>query len=148
MHFHIILASALLVAVLAACAPGATPTAVTPTRSPATSPTAVKPSAGATVSGTPASSAATGVATTAGSGAVAGDANAGRAVFETNCNSCHPAGRAGVGPALSGVIGRLGEDGTRSVIRNGRPGTAMPGFPSSRITDQQLTDMMAYLKSL
>jgi len=47
---------------------------------------------------------------TAGSGpaASAGDAGAGRSVFQSNCGICHSvgAGKNGVGPTLSGIVGR------------------------------------------
>jgi cytochrome c2 len=43
-----------------------------------------------------------------GPAALAGDAGAGRSVFQSNCSICHAvsAGKNGVGPTLSGIVGR------------------------------------------
>jgi cytochrome c len=43
-----------------------------------------------------------------GAAALAGDAGAGRAVFQTSCSICHSvrAGQNGVGPTLFGLVGR------------------------------------------
>jgi cytochrome c2 len=43
-----------------------------------------------------------------GPAALAGDAGAGRSVFQSTCSICHAvgAGKNGVGPTLSGIVGR------------------------------------------
>jgi cytochrome c len=41
-----------------------------------------------------------------GPAALAGDPGAGRSVFQSNCGICHSVSKNGVGPSLSGVVGR------------------------------------------
>lgn len=76
------------------------------------------------------------------SGKSGGNAEAGKAVFATNCNVCHPNGGAAVGPALKGKEA----DAIKKQVRNG--GAQMPPFPASKISDQQLEDIIAYIKTL
>ncbi|TAK36860.1 MAG: cytochrome c [Chloroflexota bacterium] len=70
----------------------------------------------------------------------AGSAAAGQTAFAANCGACHPNGGAGVGPAAKGVPVNT----ITQVVRQGRG--AMPAFPASRLSDQQLADIVAYLK--
>ncbi len=71
-----------------------------------------------------------------------GDATAGKAIFGTMCNACHPGGGAGVGPSVKGV-----KEGTFvQAVRQGRG--AMPSFSTSRLSDSDLASMYAYVKSL
>jgi mono/diheme cytochrome c family protein len=79
----------------------------------------------------------------------AGDASAGAATFQTQCNTCHPSARAGIGPALYGAAfaARYPDDAALSaVVRNGRGG--MPAFATTRLSDQDLENVVAYLRSL
>jgi mono/diheme cytochrome c family protein len=69
---------------------------------------------------------------------------AGQAVFQQNCNACHPNGNAGVGPALRGK--NLSAQQITNRVRNG--GGGMPAFSTSQISDQQLADLVAYVQSL
>lgn len=121
-------------------APTAAPAAPAATKAPAATsapmptlaPAATKP-AGATPAATP-----------AGPASVAGDLVAGKAVFDQNCNSCHPGGDKGAGPALRGRS--LSADRIKNQVRNG--GGGMPAYPTSAISDQQLNDLVAYVQSL
>lgn len=71
-------------------------------------------------------------------------AERGRAVFMTSCHQCHPGGEAGLGPALNDKP--LPEFLKKFQVRHGL-GT-MPSFPEEKISDQQLDDLMEYLKAL
>lgn len=71
-----------------------------------------------------------------------GASQSGKVVYNSTCNACHPNGKAGVGPAVIG----LSEDTIRTVVRNGKGG--MPAFGAGQITDAQLNDLVAYIKSL
>jgi mono/diheme cytochrome c family protein len=113
--------------------PTPTPLPVTPTPVPAAT---TAPPAGQTT-------AAAG-GTTAASGG--GNAANGQKLFTTNCQACHPSGGrvAGVGPKL---LGTTRDDAyIQSNIRNGR--NAMPAFSPDQISDQQIQDLIAYIRSL
>jgi mono/diheme cytochrome c family protein len=71
-------------------------------------------------------------------------AERGRAVFMTNCYQCHPGGEAGLGPALNDKP--FPEFLKKFQVRHGL-GT-MPSFSESKISDEQLEDLMQYLKAL
>lgn len=71
-------------------------------------------------------------------------AERGRAVFMTNCHQCHPGGEAGLGPALNDKP--LPEFLKKFQVRHGL-GT-MPSFSEAKISDEQLDDLMEYLKAL
>jgi quinoprotein glucose dehydrogenase len=70
----------------------------------------------------------------------------GRAVYEQNCQFCHgPALKGDRGPALDTVVSRLGTDGTKTVITNGRPAAGMPPFGS--LPADSMANLLAFLKS-
>ena len=84
-------------------------------------------------------------------------AEEGRAIYVAKCQSCHgPQGR-GDGPAARALPKRprdmtqpsfwteFGDDQVRTLITQGKPGSIMRGFP---MPDDQLADLLAYLKSL
>lgn len=73
-----------------------------------------------------------------------GNVQAGQAVFQQNCNGCHPGGAQGTGPNLKGRNLAAGQ--IKNQVRNGKG--AMPAFPANRISDQQLNDLVAYVQSL
>ncbi|HEX2911378.1 MAG TPA: cytochrome c [Chloroflexia bacterium] len=124
-------------------AAGATATALPPTPTPAQPAPTAAPSGGGSTSNTP-----SGAATTAPSGGgTTGDAANGLKLFQANgCVGCHPNGGrvAGVGPKLAGTT----RDDTyiHGNIRNGRG--AMPAFPADQISDAQINDLIAYIRSL
>jgi quinoprotein glucose dehydrogenase len=66
----------------------------------------------------------------------------GRAVFEQDCQVCHGAELKGDrGPAIDTAVKRLGSDGTRAVITNGRAG--MPAFP--KLPADAMSNLLAFL---
>ncbi len=71
-------------------------------------------------------------------------AERGQAVFMANCHQCHPGGEAGLGPALNDKP--FPEFLKRFQVRHGL-GT-MPSFPQEKISNEQLDDLMEYLKAL
>jgi mono/diheme cytochrome c family protein len=79
--------------------------------------------------------------------APAGDATAGKQTWATKpCVGCHGANaEGGVGPKLAGTT--LTWDQLLSTVRNGRPGTAMMAFSAAQISDKELADIYAWLKS-
>lgn len=79
---------------------------------------------------------------TTGGAQAGGNASAGQAVFQQNCNSCHPGGNQGTGPAVKGRAA----DAVTKKVRAG--GGGMPAFSASQISDQQLNDLAAYVGTL
>jgi len=87
--------------------------------------------------------------------AAAGDAAKGKDVFDTNCAVCHNADSADqkVGPGLKGLFKKdkltNGKKPTTAnvldKINNG--GNGMPSY-SDMLTDQEKSDLIAYLKTL
>ncbi|WP_242920911.1 c-type cytochrome [Pontibacter liquoris] len=68
----------------------------------------------------------------------------GAIVFDTYCHKCHPGGEAGLAPALNnkpapGVA-------IRFQVRHGLG--AMPAFKETVISDEQLDNLLAYIKAL
>jgi mono/diheme cytochrome c family protein len=76
-----------------------------------------------------------------------GDAKAGaQAWAAAPCAGCHGANAEGVvGPKLAGTA--LPSDQFKNTVRNGK-GAAMPKFSAEQISDQALTDIYAWLKSM
>ena len=88
------------------------------------------------------------------------DAGSGRAVFVTNCATCHGEGGQGNGPAAVGLEPPPADlsDGTwttgdgslaaiRNVIENGSPGTAMIAWKGT-LTDGQIASAAGFVHSL
>ncbi|MGH2789287.1 MAG: c-type cytochrome [Actinomycetota bacterium] len=80
-----------------------------------------------------------------------GDPQRGREVFEQNCAMCHgsdASGMMGMHPSLRGAIERLSRDGVEVTIRNGRE--VMPPMPAfeGRLSDDDISDVIAYLDTL
>ena len=71
-------------------------------------------------------------------------AERGRVVFMTNCHQCHPGGEAGLGPALNDKP--FPEFLKKFQVRRGL-GT-MPSFSEQQISDEQLEELMEYLKAV
>lgn len=81
----------------------------------------------------------------------AGDVEQGREVFRANCAMCHgsdAAGMMGMHPSLRGAVQRLTVEGVEVAIRKGR--ATRPPMPAweGRLTDEQITDVVAYIASL
>jgi len=78
-----------------------------------------------------------------------GDAAAGQATFQSTCNGCHPNANAGIGPALNGPAFSTrypDNSAIAAVVRSGRG--AMPAFSQTLLSDSDLTNVIAYLRSL
>jgi mono/diheme cytochrome c family protein len=66
----------------------------------------------------------------------------GEVVFMEHCQRCHPHGEAGLGPAINPAP----SFGKRFQIRHGVG--VMPDFEEQHISDQELDNVVAYLKVL
>ena len=109
-----------------------------------------------------ASPAATPDTTVANGGAVTGDPAVGETIFSSTCTACHGAGAVGVdnlGPPLidNVFIQSLNDDELLVFLNEGRPpdhpdnttGIAMPPKGgNASLTDEDLNDLIAYLRSL
>ena len=88
--------------------------------------------------------------------AAAGNAEAGQTVYVGNCAACHgPNGQGQIGPSL------VGEDGPKNwtlaqftaTLREGKTpdrqlSAAMPRYAETQISDEQVADLQAYIKTL
>lgn len=75
---------------------------------------------------------------------------AGMGGYRVRCADCHGLDGRGVrGPDITQVwsSGRT-DDGLFTTIRTGVPGSEMPAFPSPRVLDRDVWQMLAYLKTL
>ena len=84
-------------------------------------------------------------------------ADEGRAIYVAKCQSCHGTDGRGDGPASRALPKRprdmtdpafwkeFSETQVRTTVSQGKPGSIMRGFP---MPDDQLSDLLAYLKSL
>jgi mono/diheme cytochrome c family protein len=78
-----------------------------------------------------------------------GNVAAGKAVFDSNCMSCHGAGaknQGGPGPTLAGTGIKAGQ--VAFMVRNPAAIDTESGMPKLPITDKQLADVSAYVASL
>ncbi len=73
-------------------------------------------------------------------------ARSGEVVFQRYCNVCHPGGNMGAGPSLILALPRLSDEEVRDYVRHGK--TRMPGFSTNEISDQELNDLLVYIRSL
>jgi high-affinity iron transporter len=90
--------------------------------------------------------------------AQAADTETGQKIYERNCLACHGVAGAGDGPAARALRppptrfnvaeywAGTSEQKVKAAIKTGRPGTSMMGFGS--LTDEQLTSLVAYLRTL
>lgn len=75
-----------------------------------------------------------------------GDPVAGKAVFDKNCNACHPGGGKGLGPSIKrGDYNGTATDITK-VVRNGKG--IMPPYNLNAISDKDLENLNSYLMTL
>jgi mono/diheme cytochrome c family protein len=80
----------------------------------------------------------------------AGDAAHGKTLYAANCSVCHQPTRAGmppVFPSLIGVVERVGEKRVRTVAKDGIPEAKPPMPPHPDLTDKDLTNLIAFLKT-
>src|SRR5512136_400840 len=79
--------------------------------------------------------------------------NAGRALFATNCTTCHGQNGEGVvGPALNsqGLLKTTSDSTLMALIRSGVPGTVMPAWGQTfggPLTDEQVTQLTAFIRA-
>ena len=62
------------------------------------------------------------------------------------CAVCHPGGHRGAGPDIIGSIAASSDDDLRDIVRTGRK--RMPPYNQSTISDVQLTELIAYMRTL
>jgi mono/diheme cytochrome c family protein len=71
----------------------------------------------------------------------------GEQLFVRSCNTCHPAGKDGVGPNLENLAEKYPDDDSlKALIRKGRG--VMPAQSKSVITDAELENLIQYLRAL
>ena len=77
----------------------------------------------------------------------------GQALFASNCEFCHPAGGNSLNPqkSLKGAdfVKHFPKDANIvATVRTGIPKTAMSPFTKERLSDEQLSDIIAYIRTL
>ncbi|MBS1800008.1 MAG: c-type cytochrome [Acidobacteria bacterium] len=80
----------------------------------------------------------------------AGDVAHGKTLYANNCSVCHQPTRAGmppVFPSLIGVVERVGEKRVRTVAKEGIADAKPPMPPHPDLTDKDITDLIAFLKT-
>jgi mono/diheme cytochrome c family protein len=79
-----------------------------------------------------------------------GDAGKGKKIYMGNCAVCHQPTRTGMPPmipSLLGIVDRVGETRVRTVARTGIPDAKPPMPPHPNLTDKDITDLIAFLRS-
>lgn len=89
--------------------------------------------------------------------AAAADAAKGKSVYMANCMACHGTAGDGNGPAAMALdpkprsfaeaafwVDKTNEQ-VASIVKSGRPGTAMAPFP--QLTEADMADLVAYLRT-
>jgi mono/diheme cytochrome c family protein len=82
--------------------------------------------------------------------AAKGDEAHGKVLYTANCSVCHQPTRAGLPPIFPSLIGILDKDGeakVRKVAKEGIPDAKPPMPPHPDLTDADLDDLVAYLRS-
>ncbi len=98
--------------------------------------------------------------------AVAGDPQRGKPLFEEKCAACHGQNGKSIGtgtgvtlsrerkfavvpPALNnaGFLASASDEWIKSTIKHGRPGTIMPSQEVFKLSEQQLNDVVSYVRS-
>ncbi|MFC5864866.1 c-type cytochrome [Acidicapsa dinghuensis] len=118
-----------------AASPGAAKTVATPS---ASGKSAVPAGGEAPVTQEPAKPAAT------------GDPDHGKVLYMNNCSVCHQPTRAGlppVFPSLIGIVDKDGEAKVRRVAKEGIPDAKPPMPPHPDLTDKDIDDLIAFLKT-
>jgi len=71
----------------------------------------------------------------------------GEQLFVRSCNTCHPGGKKGFGPSLEMLADKYSQDGPlKQLIRQGKG--IMPGQPKSALNEQELDNLVTYLRKL
>jgi mono/diheme cytochrome c family protein len=71
----------------------------------------------------------------------------GEQIFMRSCNTCHPAGKEGLGPALDKTNERYTTDEALTVfLRRGKGN--MPGQPKNVIDEKEMKNLIVYLRAL
>lgn len=71
----------------------------------------------------------------------------GEQIFIRSCNTCHPQGKAGLGPTLENLCQRYPDDvALKALIRKGKG--MMPAQPEKEINGEELENLITYLRSL
>lgn len=71
----------------------------------------------------------------------------GEQIFVRSCNTCHPQGKAGLGPSLEGLSDRYPDpEVLKALIRKGKG--AMPAQLPSMINDEELDNLLDYIKAI
>ncbi|MBX9686356.1 MAG: cytochrome c [Candidatus Obscuribacterales bacterium] len=71
----------------------------------------------------------------------------GEQLFVRSCNTCHPAGKAGMGPRLDQIDLHYQDDAAlKKFLRSGKG--MMPGQPEDSINDEEMSNLIVYLRSL
>lgn len=71
----------------------------------------------------------------------------GKQIFVRSCNTCHPGGKAGMGPSLDQLTTHFPTDKQlRAYLRQGAG--AMPPQPKEVINDKEMDNLIAYLREL
>jgi len=75
--------------------------------------------------------------------------NRGQVLFGRYCDSCHPAGREGIGSDLEGTQVKRQYTSDEKIITYVRAGGFdMPAFPKTLISDEDLAAIAAYVRQL
>jgi mono/diheme cytochrome c family protein len=71
----------------------------------------------------------------------------GEQLFIRSCNTCHPGGKKGFGPSLEDLGDHIPDDAKlKLLIRQGKG--IMPGQPKQTMNDQELDNLVDYLRKL
>lgn len=71
----------------------------------------------------------------------------GEQLFVRSCNTCHPGAKAGMGPSLETMNADFPtDDKLKKFLRTGKG--LMPAQPVADINDEELSNLVAYLRSL
>jgi len=71
----------------------------------------------------------------------------GEQLFFRSCNTCHPGGKKGFGPSLEDLPEHIPDDAKlKLLIRQGKG--IMPGQPKTTMNDQELDNLVDYLRKL
>ena len=79
-----------------------------------------------------------------------GDAEHGHVLYTNNCSACHQASRSGlppVFPSLLGIVEKDGEGKVRKVAKDGIADAKPPMPPHPNLSDNDLNDLIAFLRT-